>query len=112
MSLTVQSIKDGKVDMQLEGAALLATDPDPAKAARGFDVKLLGRLAYNESKKTFERFDLVAIGEHWGEGRYTPGARVGHTPLGLAFNLASSDSPANAVPPEGAKNWWDYMHAN
>jgi hypothetical protein len=111
MTLKVESVKDGKTDMILEGSALLSSDPDTTKAKRGFDVVLLGKLSYNEAKNAFERFDLIALGEHWGEGQYTPGARLGRTPLGLAFELARVDDPASAVPPEGARNWWEYMNA-
>lgn len=111
LNLKVDSVADGKIEMTLEGAALMSTDPDTNAAKRGYDSKLAGKLVYNEKKNAFERFDIVAIGDHWGEGQYTPGARPGRTPLGFAFELASPENQAYAIPPEGAKNWWDYMNA-
>ena len=111
MTLKVEALKDDRTELTLAGAALLSTDPDVSKSKRGFDVALSGKLAYDNAKNTFERFDIVALGEHWGEGPFTPGARSGRTALGLVFTLARADDPANAVPPEGIKNFGDYMNA-
>ncbi len=94
---------------KLEGRALLATSPDPAEAERGFAVDLLGRIEINGAGRP-TRFDLVALGEHWGEGRYTPGARPGRSPLGIAFRLADPDDPKDLVRPQGSrwlKGYWE-----
>jgi len=88
---------------------LLATDALPAKAKRGYEVRLLGYLDYNPQKKAIRRFDIVALGDHWGEGIYTRGARPGRTPLGIAFELARGDTPADQVPPQGAREWQAYI---
>jgi hypothetical protein len=102
-TLTVEEATAAGVRLRLEGAALAATDPDPARAARGFDVGLLGYLRYDLTKKNFERFDVVAVGDHWGEGTYTRRARPGRAPLGIAFELAGGGRPADRVPPQGAR---------
>jgi len=109
MTLTVEEITDTILRLRLDGSALLATQADPAKADRGFDVRLLGHLTYDVAKKAITRFDVVAVGDHWGEGTYTRGARPGRQPLGIAFELASGKSPADLVPPQGARDLQGYL---
>jgi hypothetical protein len=96
---------------ELKGSVLLATSADPAKADRGYDVRLFGYVQYNARKGTIEQFEIVALGEHWGQGAYTRGARPGKTPLGVAFALARGDRPADRVPPQGARELTRYLHA-
>jgi hypothetical protein len=109
LTLTVEQAGDDGVGLRLEGSALLATDADLARARRGFDVRLLGHLHYDAGKKAFDRFDVVALGEHWGDSKFTPGARPGRTPLGVAFELANGTSPADRVPPQGARDLGEYL---
>jgi hypothetical protein len=52
--------------------------------------------------------DIVALGDFWGGGTYTPGARKGRTPLGIAFELAGR-SPADRVPPQGMRDVFEYL---
>jgi hypothetical protein len=64
----------------------------------GIDARLLGRAAYDVRKKAFTRFDLVGVGEAWGEDSITtPGFRPG--PHGWTFELVSGDRPLDRVPP-------------
>ena len=71
LRLTVEGTDDGTVTLRLDGEVLLATDADPKRADRGFDARLLGHLRYHTEKRALERFDVVAMGEHWGEGLAT-----------------------------------------
>lgn len=103
LSLTVEAASATAVKLRLEGAVVLANNADAAKATRGFDARLLGYLSYNPSRKVFEQFDLVAVGDHWGEGEFTHGARPGRTPLGVAFTLSPGTAAADLVPPQGAR---------
>jgi hypothetical protein len=109
LTLTVEEATPARVRLRLEGTALLATDPQPDRAARGYDVHLLGYLEGNPAQQKLERFDLVALGNHWGHGTYNGGERRGRTPLGVAFELVPADVPANRVPPQGARNWQEYL---
>lgn len=86
--------------LRLEGSALLMSDADPAKAQRGYDVRLQGVLVYDRTKRAFSRFDIVALGDYWG-GDYEGGRfkRPGRTPLGVSFALTRDDSAADRVPP-------------
>jgi hypothetical protein len=86
--------------MRLQGAALLTTDADPAKAQRGYDARLSGVLTYDSAAKALTRFDMVASGDYWG-GDYEGGRfkRPGRTPLGIVFELVRGDKTIDRVPP-------------
>jgi hypothetical protein len=112
MTVTVEEVSDTHVSLKLEGAALLTTAADPGMASRGYDVALLGRVRYDVKKKVIDRFDAVALGDHWGEGTYTRGARPGRAPLGVAFELARGDAPADRVPPQGSRMLRGYLNAD
>jgi hypothetical protein len=109
LNLIVEEVDDAKIILRLEGSALLATSADASKADRGFDVRLLGHIGYDRAKKAIDRFDVVAVGDHWGEGPYTRGARPGRQPLGIAFELASGKSGADLVPPQAAREIDNYL---
>jgi hypothetical protein len=108
LSFTVEEVGDATLKLWLDGEALLATNVDVKKADRGFDVKLLGRVEVDRAKKTITRFDALAIGEHWGQGPFTGGARPGRSPLGIAFELATGEEQADRVPPQGARTLSGY----
>src|SRR5207302_1438966 len=74
-----------------------------SRADRGFEVRLLGYLDYDRRHEAFDRIDIVALGEHWGEGTFTKGARPGRSPLGIVFELSSGNAAADQVPPQGAR---------
>jgi hypothetical protein len=109
LTLTVVEATEKQVQLRLEGKVLVSTDADPEKAARGFDAYLLGYLRYQRSPKALDRFDVVVVGEFWGEGRYTPNARKGRKPLGIAFELSQGDSATGRVPPQAARELDIYL---
>lgn len=86
-------------DGRLSGKVHLET----ASGDRGFRADLFGFVAAREGK--VERFDLVAKGTFWGQGRYTGGAPRGPFPFAVAFRLATGQDEADKVPPQGAKGW-------
>jgi hypothetical protein len=108
LTLSVEEVDDAKVRLKLTGQGLLATSADPAKASRGFDVALLGWLELDRGKKRLTRFDVTALGDHWGRGTYTGGARPGRTPLGVVFELARGEEH-DRVPPQAARNLGEYL---
>ena len=57
-------------------------------------------------------FKLVAIGQHWGEGRYTGNARPGKNPLAVGFTLADPRRPEDRVPPQGSRWEQGYYQAD
>ena len=111
MTLTVEQADANRVLLRLEGRVLLATDDDPAKADRGYDAALLGYVGFDREAGRIDQFDLVALGEHWGESRFTRGARPGRAPFGVAFELARGDAPGDLVPPQAAREAPAYFKA-
>ncbi len=109
LKLTVTDVTPQTVTLKLDGTALLATDADATTAKRGFDVAVLATIHYDVAGKRVTKLEGVAIGNHWGQGTYTPGARNGRRPLGIAFELASGDSPLDAIPPQAARDWSEYL---
>ncbi len=109
VTLTVEEATAAGLRLRLDGAVVLATDADPARAKRGFEARLLGYIDYNALQKAVKRFDVVAVGDHWGAGHFTGSARPGRTPLGIAFTLAARNSPARQVPPQGARELDEYL---
>lgn len=103
MTLTVAETSPAGIVLRLDGEALLATDADPTRADRGYEVRLRGTLRYLPGKQTFDTFDVAAVGEHWGEGTYTRRARPGRTLLGVAFGPVAGNAPADRVPPQAAR---------
>jgi hypothetical protein len=103
LTLTVTRMTADGIELRLDGEALLSTDADLAKADRGYDIRLRGELRYVPAKQTIDRFDVAAVGEHWGEGTYTRGARPGRSLLGVAFGPVVGDRPADRIPPQGAR---------
>jgi len=109
MEMTVVEATDKVVRLRLQGEVLLATDADGKRAKRGFAPTLVGEIRYDRVEKAIDRFDVVAVGDHWGEGPYTGGARPGRKPLGVAFELSRGDKPGDRVPPQAARDWSDYL---
>jgi hypothetical protein len=106
---TVEAATKDGTTLRIDGEALLSTHADPAKAERGYEVKLRGTVRLSPSKG-IERFELVAIGEHWGSATITrKGERPGRGLLGITFELADPAVPANRVAPQGARDLMAYF---
>jgi len=108
-TLTVETVTADGVEVRLDGEAKMATDADPAKAARGYEAKVHGKLRWVPAKETFDRFDVAAVGEHWGRGTFTAGERPGRGLLGVAFGPPAGDKPGDKVPPQGAREERNYF---
>jgi hypothetical protein len=103
LTVTVTEATADHVELRLEGSALMATEADVKKAERGYDARLLGQLRYDVAKKRLDRFDVVALGDCWGKNPHHDEGRPGRVPLGVAFELAKGDVPADRIPPQGAR---------
>lgn len=86
-------------DGRISGSVSVAT----ADGKRGFDAQLFGVVEAKDGKVT--RFDMVAKGDYWGQGRYTPGAPRGKFPLAVSFSLADGSDTADHIPPQGSRGW-------
>lgn len=88
-------IRDGK----LSGVVHLRTD----RSDRGYEAELTG--VVEVANGTVVRFDMVALGEFWGQGRYTPRAPAGKFPLAISFTLSDGTDLADFVAPQAARGW-------
>lgn len=110
MTLTVTSRTDSTIELRLAGKFRLSDHAVESLSKRGYDGKVEGRLTYDTSKRTFSRFDAVAIGDHWGCSTFTKvGMRPGKQPLGIAFGLVSGEKPTERIPPQAAREWRAYL---
>lgn len=71
--------------------------------SRGFSADVLGEIAFKNGKVT--QFNMVAKGQYFGEGRFTPNAPEGKFPLAVSFTLADGKDIADTIPPEAARGW-------
>ena len=85
----------------LVGSVELGTDD----GSRGYRAELCGHIKVVGDNVSV--FELVALGEFYGEGRYTRNAPEGKFPLAVAFQLADGTDVADAVAPQGARGWLD-----
>ena len=80
---------------------------DSADGKLGYAGKFEGALAITKGRLT--RFDLLVVGQHWGSGTYTQGARPGKTPMGQVFRLTGGKKARDRIPPQGirwAPGYW------
>jgi hypothetical protein len=76
---------------------------------RGFTGEGHGRIQF-DTQGNLKTFELLVIGQHWGEGQYTQGARPGKTPLGFVFQLSDGKKPQDTIPPQGMgweRGYWE-----
>lgn len=112
LQLTVASVESGTMKLRLTGSVLLATDANAGRADRGYDASVAGDLTFDLQRQALATFDVVVLGNHWGEGTFTRGARPGRQPLGIVFQLADGRSPGDGVPPQAARDLGEYLSAD
>ena len=113
VQIEVESTDNSRVRLRINGTALLGTDAEPDKADRGFDSGLLGYIEYNPRGQGITRFDMVAVGDHWGSGAHTRRrTRPGRTPLGVAFELTDGKAPTDRIAPQAARDAAGYFGGN
>lgn len=105
LKLTVQDLTPTKLVLRLEGSAKLkeAGREEPSV----YEPAILGYLEYDRAKKTFTRFDMVALGTASGLPRDANGVitpRKGPYPLGIAFELVTNPTAAEHLHPRGARD--------
>jgi hypothetical protein len=106
----VTSSTPDTIEMSLSGKVLVADAADASAAKRGYECDLTGRLTFDVAKKTFTRFDVAALGDHWGASTFTQkGVRPGRSLYGVAFGLPAGSRPGDRVPPQGARDLAGYL---
>ncbi len=92
---TVRAV-DGEAGRYAIGGKFLLESKD---GVRGYEGEVVGVLEVTAGK--VGRFEMLALGDHWGDGQYNRGAREGKHPLGVVFELADGTQAGDAVPPQG-----------
>lgn len=99
--LTVEDVTLDRVRLRLDGAAVLMSDADPARAESGYRPRLIGLIEYDPRQAGPSRFDFVALGECWGNAESSNPDLAGpyrHS-LGIAFEMVSGRAPGDRLPP-------------
>lgn len=93
----VRKLELGLRQGRLSGTAHVET----ASGDRAYRADLLGFIEAKGGSVT--RFDLVARGDYWGEGQFTPGAPKGKYPFAISFRLTPAETEADRALPGGAR---------
>jgi hypothetical protein len=122
LELTVEAVEKTAVRLRLEGfvnlhnsRAELLTYQSPGvkehsqnrRIPLDYNPRLLGYLEYHPAKRVFTRLDIVALGDVRGRpnGENILAERIGEAnPLGIAFELVPDPTPADLLPPRGARD--------
>ena len=109
---------DGGVEvLEVAGEAEMGkpqgADTDSAARTRGSELEVFGRITYDPATKKIRSFDLVGLGEAWGNKmNYTNRAiRIGTSrwPYGIACELVTGDAPYDRVPPSNLLHYGSGM---
>lgn len=96
------------MQMQLQGGRLDGrVHLETKDGSRGYAAELLGFVDIKDGKVS--RFDVIARGEFWGHGTYTPGAPKGRFPLAISFTLAEASDPLYQLVPDAVRCYADYL---
>ena len=112
VTLTVEEVSPTTIRLSLEGFVHLGNAFDPRAApwknskdyvaSVGYEARLRGHLTYDRTQETFTRFDVVALGDMYGDASESNWLyRPGRHPVGFTFELVSGSSPAERLPPRG-----------
>ena len=103
-----EEVKEWSLSVEEDGDMLGSFLIESADQKLGYRGLMAGKLKVAGGKLT--HFDLVIAGKHWGEGRFTRGARPGKTPLGQVFRLSDGKRASDRIPPQGirwAPGYWN-----
>ena len=107
MTLTVQHADDKTVLLRLDGYARLGKELDDDLRSqpnnRGSEIRMLGYVDCDRSKHAITRFDVVGVGQAWGNkmNYLKREIRLNQYPwmYGIACELVTGNSPQDRIPP-------------
>ena len=105
--LELEIVHAGGESFDISGEFLLQTE----NSERGYEGKFTGVLEQPADGANPTRFEMLAIGNHWGEGNYTRGAREGKNPMGVVFEIADGSFAPDSVPPQAIRSEQAYYQA-
>src|SRR5262249_13912897 len=107
MSLTVQRVDEQTLVLRLDGYAHLGKEFDiklrSEPNSRGCELRVFGSVHYNRAKQAITRFDVVGVGQAWGNqmNSVRPEVRLDRYPwmYAIACELVTGDAPQDRIPP-------------
>jgi hypothetical protein len=107
MTITVERITGEAIDLRLDGYASLGRALDESRReqphSRGCEVRVLGFVRYDRRREAIDRFDVVGVGEAWGNKMdyVHREVRVEAYPwhYGIACELVRGDAAIDLIPP-------------
>ncbi len=110
--LKVVKASPNQLQLKVDGFAKVR-DGVGGDKARKFDARLYGYLDYDRQAGEFTRFDMLALGDTYGNFEAGLGhfgySRPGRSPYGIAFELVGDNSPAERhIPPRGGGATYTY----
>lgn len=107
MTITVERVSPEVISMRLDGYGTMGKPLDDqsrtAANSRGCEVRVLGYLRFDRQADRFEKFDLVGLGQAWGNkmNYVHREVRLHDYPwmYGIACQMVSGDSPIDRIPP-------------
>ena len=97
-----------KLQMKLDSDRLTGSVHLEAKdGSRGYQAALFGIVQAKDGRVT--RFDIVASGQFWGHGPYTPSAPKGRFPLAISFTLGAANDALYNLVPDAVRCYPDYL---
>ena len=109
LSGTVEKVEGSKATIHLKGYTKCTAEPTGEKnpfhgmvmdKQLGIELKIVGRLTYDSSTKSFEKFDMLGIGKRWGTTTYSFRHKDQYpSAIGFDFELVSN-KPENRIRPK------------
>ncbi len=107
MSLTVEKVEDDVLVLRLDGHGHMGKEFDlklrSQPNSRGCELRVLGTVHYDRKKRAITRFDLVGVGQAWGNKMdyVNREIRLDCYPwmYGIACELVTGDAPQDLIPP-------------
>lgn len=123
LSIEVTEVQDSRVTLRLEGFsrkgrrfedveaafAKKKEDPSVGREHEGQVLRYFGYLSYDLKKEVFSAFNIVAVGEAWGENTNRAhgsgaGSEPKRWPVGFAFELGTRSAADRITPPAIVQN--------
>jgi hypothetical protein len=107
MTITVEQVTPNAIVMRLNGYGRMGKELNDElrkeKNSRGGEIRVLGYVNYDRRRDAIDRFDLVGVGEAWGNKMdyVHREIRVEAYPwrYGIACELVRGDLPIDRIPP-------------
>jgi hypothetical protein len=107
LTIRIDSVNADQITMHLEGEGHMGTALEGHQrdepSSRGCTVRVLGKLAFDRRANAFTRFDLVGVGQAWGNKmEYTKREiHLDEYPwtYGIACELVTGRGPMDLIPP-------------